>query len=62
MTQLLECAYAQVQQLTEPDQDANAALILEELEDEQRWQHSFAQPAAVQAQARRAYRLFIQNP
>ncbi len=48
MTQLLERAYAQVRQLTEPDQDAIAALILEELEDEERWHRSFAQsPAAL---------------
>jgi hypothetical protein len=49
MTQLLERAYAQVQQLAEPDQDAIAALILGELEDEQCWQRSFAQssPALV---------------
>lgn len=43
MTHLLEQAYAQVAQLPEADQDAIAALILEELEDEQRWQKSFAQ-------------------
>jgi hypothetical protein len=43
MTQLLERAYAEVEQLTEPDQDAIAALILEELEDDRRWQQSFAQ-------------------
>ena len=27
----------------EPDRDANVALILEELEDERRWQRSFTQ-------------------
>ena len=43
MTQQLERAYAEVEQLAEPDQDAIAALILEELEDERRWQRSFAQ-------------------
>lgn len=43
MTQMLERAYAEVEQLAEPDQDAIAALILEELEDERRWQQSFAQ-------------------
>ena len=43
MTQLSERAYAEVEQLAEPDQDAIAALILEELEDEWRWQQSFAQ-------------------
>lgn len=43
MTQLLERAYAEVARLPEPDQDAIAALILEELEDERKWQKSFAQ-------------------
>jgi len=43
VTQMLERAYAEVEQLAEPDQDAIAALILEELEDERRWQQSFAQ-------------------
>lgn len=43
MTQLLERAYAEVAQLPEADQDAIAALILEELEDERKWQISFAQ-------------------
>ncbi len=43
MTQLLERAYAEVAQLPEADQDAIAALILEELEDERKWQVSFAQ-------------------
>ncbi len=43
MTQQLERAYAEVEQLTEPDQDAIAALISEELEGERRWQQSFAQ-------------------
>jgi len=43
MTQLLERAYAEVAQLPEPDQDVIAAFILEELEDERKWQKSFAQ-------------------
>ena len=48
MTQQLERAYAEVEQLAEPEQDAIAALILEELEDERRWQQSFAQsPSAL---------------
>ena len=42
MTQLLERAYAEVSQLPEADQDAIATLILEELEDERKWQKSFA--------------------
>lgn len=43
MTQLLERAYAEVARLPEADQDAIATLILEELEDERKWQTSFAQ-------------------
>jgi len=66
MTQLLERAYAQVQQLAEPDQDAIAALILEELEDEQRWQRSFAQssPALVRLaeEALAEYRAGLTQP
>lgn len=42
MTQLLERAYAEVAQLPETDQDVIAALILEALEDERKWQKSFA--------------------
>ena len=43
MTQLLEQALAKVQQLPASAQDAIAQLILDELEDEQRWDASFAQ-------------------
>ena len=42
MTQLLERALSQVAGLTESDQDSIAALILEELADERRWESSFA--------------------
>jgi hypothetical protein len=42
MTQLLEQALAQVSKLTQPEQDAIATLILEELADEQRWDETFA--------------------
>ena len=42
MTHLLEQALARLSVLPESDQDAIAALILEELADEQRWQDSFA--------------------
>ena len=42
MTQLLEQALAEVQKLSEPDQDAIAALILEELADERRWDEALA--------------------
>ncbi len=42
MTQLLEQALAEVRKLPEQEQDAIAALILEELADERRWDESFA--------------------
>jgi hypothetical protein len=42
MTQLLEQALIEVKNLPEPEQDAIASLILEELADERRWQESFA--------------------
>ena len=42
MTELLEQAIARVKQLPETEQDAIAALILEELEDEARWDRAFA--------------------
>ena len=43
MTQLLERVLAQVHQLPDVDQDAIATVILEELEDETRWQAAFEQ-------------------
>jgi hypothetical protein len=42
MTQLLEQALTEVKKLPEPEQDAIASLILDELSDERRWQESFA--------------------
>jgi hypothetical protein len=42
MTTLLEKALAEVTELAPEAQDAIAALILEELEDEQRWDMTFA--------------------
>ena len=42
MTQLLEQALTEIKKLSEPEQDAIASLILDELADEQRWQESFA--------------------
>ena len=43
MTKLLEQAIARVMQLPETQQDAIAAFILEELEDEARWDRAFSQ-------------------
>lgn len=42
MTQLLQQAFGEVQKLPESEQDAIAAMILEELADEERWQEKFA--------------------
>ena len=42
MTQLLEKAIARLQQLSPEEQDAMAQFILDELEDEQRWDEAFA--------------------
>lgn len=50
MTKLLEQAIARVKQLPETEQDAIAALILEELEDEARWNKAFAQSYDVLAE------------
>ena len=41
MTQLLERAVGEAGKLTDSEQDAIAALILEELEDERRWDEAF---------------------
>jgi hypothetical protein len=45
MTQLLEKAFAEASKLSVEEQDAFARWMLEELEDEQRWQKSFVQSA-----------------
>ncbi len=42
MTQLLEQAIGEARKLPAPEQDAIAALILEELADERRWDEAFA--------------------
>ncbi|MEA5509052.1 hypothetical protein VB715_04675 [Crocosphaera sp. UHCC 0190] len=42
MTDLLERAIARLQTLPESEQDAIAAMILEEIEDDRRWDESFS--------------------
>jgi hypothetical protein len=42
MTQLLEKALSQVAKLSASEQDAVAAIVIEELASEQRWTDSFA--------------------
>ena len=43
MTDLLKKAVEKVEGLTDDQQDAIAGLILDELEDDERWETSFAQ-------------------
>lgn len=50
MTQLLEKAFAEAQKLSASEQDAIAAVILEELADERRWEEAFARSQAKLAQ------------
>jgi hypothetical protein len=55
MSQLLEHAFAEVRKLPETEQDAIAALILEEIEDDRRWDEAFARsPDKLAALAARA--------
>jgi hypothetical protein len=42
MTQLLQQALSEVQKLPDPQQDAIATMILDELADEQHWEEQFA--------------------
>ena len=42
MTQLLDKAIAEVAKLPEPEQDALAAILLQEIASERRWSESFA--------------------
>jgi hypothetical protein len=42
MTQLLERALAEIQKLSSTDQDAIATIILEEIQDEEIWDETFA--------------------
>lgn len=42
MTHLLQHAIAELQKLSDSEQDAMAAVILEEIADEEQWQTAFA--------------------
>jgi hypothetical protein len=50
MTKLLEEAFAEASKLPEQEQDALAAVILEELASERRWDQAFANSADLLAQ------------
>ncbi len=43
MTQLLEKALSEVAKLDEPEQDALASILLDEIASEQRWTQAFAE-------------------
>ncbi|MEA5520092.1 hypothetical protein [Limnoraphis robusta] len=61
MTELLERAFAKLRTLSVSEQDAIASMILEELEDEQRWDEVFSRSpdtlAKLAAEAMNEYRL-----
>ena len=59
MTQLLEKVLTEVYKLPPEKQDAIAAMILEELEDEQRWDKVFAESQDKLAQLARKVRTDI---
>ena len=42
MTELLQEAIAKIQTLSDEEQDSIATIILEELEDEKKWEQAFA--------------------
>lgn len=50
MTKLLEKAFTEASKLPEREQDALAAMILEELASERRWEKAFADSERVLAQ------------
>jgi hypothetical protein len=60
MTELLERAIAKLRTLSTSEQDAMASMILEELEDEQRWDEAFSRSpdtlAKLAAEAMNEYR------
>ena len=55
MSQLLDQAVAEARKLTDDQQDAIAALIFQEIEDDRQWEDSFAcSPGKLAALAARA--------
>lgn len=55
MSQLLDQAVAEVRKLPDAEQDAIAAIILDEIEDDRRWAEAFARsPGKLAALAARA--------
>jgi len=54
MTRLMEAAFAEASKLTEDQQDSLAAVILQELDSERRWDELFARPESQDLLARLA--------
>lgn len=54
MSQLMEQAVEKARQLPEHDQEAIAAIILQEIESDQRWNELFARPESADLLARMA--------
>jgi hypothetical protein len=54
MTQLLEEAIREAQQLSESDQEAIALIILQEIDSERRWEQLFSRPESADVLSRMA--------
>jgi hypothetical protein len=54
MSQLMERAIREVQQLPESDQEAIASIILQEIESERRWEELFSRPESADLLSRMA--------
>ena len=54
MSQLMEQAFQQARLLPEEDQEALAAIILQEIESERRWEELFARPESADLLSRMA--------
>jgi hypothetical protein len=48
MSELMEQAIHKVRQLSEPDQEAIASIILQEIESERQWDELFARPRSAE--------------
>ena len=54
MSQLMEQAFLKARQLPEPDQEAIASIILQEIESDRRWDELFARPESAELLSRLA--------
>ena len=54
MSQLMEQAFLKARQLPEPDQEAIASIILQEIESDRRWDEMFARSESVELLSRMA--------